>query len=786
VSLSLIYKEKVSKIKPILWYGQPVILKYREIFSILKDRISSDILDIFLIPDIQTDSLSGATPIKWFSNRYKQLKPYHSFDKKEQEIINDIFKNKIIIIENLIKELKSSSNQEEQELADFLSNILEIPTIDYIFSDGKNIALAFWSFKSIETQYKDFSIRKLIPTSITSIPSQQEPPKEIKEETITNSIPKEDIKSNSNRVLKILLAVLLSLIVILVTIIAYKYIKEYFNKKVDTVEVIDENDTLKKSVVSGGLIITLKEDVDINKFAIRIKQSYPDIEIIEKQIEIGVVKLQVPNSKVQFFQKTLSKDRDILSIKKERIYSSSYIPNDSGFQKQKKNWGFQAINAFKAWDITKGKKSILIAIIDVGFDITHSEIDNNIKSTQNIVENSKISDSYKYDIALHGTHVSAIAGGEIDNRLGVSGVAPNCSLLLLQVGSSKTGIMSENSIIKAIIYAINHGADVINISLGSKFNFDFNRLNITQKETIREIYKRDTISEEILWKRIYNYAKRKNVTIVTASGNDNMYSDIDPMKRSQDIISVGATNSNGKRAEYSNYGSNVVISAPGSDIYSAVPNGAFAYLSGTSIASPFVAGAVALIKSINPNLTPIEIKNILIKTGKTINTNPNTPIGKLIQLDKLIKSAKNRPDIYHRNRELKERLEECRGQKEKRKFIIPPKPKDFKFAKGLWRSTSDIRDGKTQKPIQLYFNLEDNGKGKLEVHLSNGDICSAYIELSFNNHILSIIQKSNAVCEKENKAFNKYKFHCKSENNQDAICNANGLNRFTFGLRKVD
>ncbi len=769
MSLTLVHKEKVSKIRPILWYGQPVILQYRKVFSILEDRISPDIVDIFLVPDIESDALKGTLPIKWFSDRYRNLRPYYDFDKKQQQKIERLFEESVVKIEMLIDDLRESEDEDEQELADFLANILEIPKIDYIFFDGKNIALAFWSFKSVQTKYKDFSIRKVIQSSTP----KKEKSDEVKESIDTPPLLPIEDKKNS----KIWLIILLLLMVF--GAIGYCYYNRCnFNEEFK--EVIYKNDSLRTSVVSGGLKLVLKEGVEISEFEKKIKNSYPNIEIVEKNEIIGVVIVKVPNEEIELFEEKLSKERDIISVSKERIFSSSYIPNDTGFQGQKKKWGFEAIKAFKAWDTTRGKKSILIAIIDVGFDTNHPELQENIRITRDIVGDSTISTSFIAKNVEHGTHVSSIVAGVADNSLGVSGVCPNCSLLPIQVGSSKTALIREGSVIKAILYAVDHGADIINISLGSKFNLDFSKLSKQKKQTIREIYKQSTIAEEIIWKRVYRYARKKNIVVLVAGGNDNMYSDIDPMNRSSDAISVGAVDSNIKRAKYSNYGSNIKISAPGSHVYSAMPNGDFAYMSGTSMATPFVAGAVGLVKSLNPNLTPMEIRDLLVESGKKIDTASETQIGRLIQLDKLVELARDRDEAYSE-------LKRCREKdNNSRKFVIPSKPKDFKFAKGLWKSSSAIQDLTNNRPIELYFNLEDNGRGKIEIHQENGDICSAYLELSFDRHILAITQKGNAVCEKSNEAFSPYKFSCESNNNREAICKANGNNQFSFRLKRVD
>ena len=132
--------------------------------------------------------------------------------------------------------------------------------------------------------------------------------------------------------------------------------------------------------------------------------------------------------------------------------------------------------------------------------------------------------------------------------------------------------------------------------------------------------------------------------IVLAGGNEDLLIGLDPMQRSEDVVKVVALDKNLAKANFSNYcknwnNKNTFISAPGVAIYSAIPNNQFQSMDGTSMAAPIVTGAIALIKSVNPNLKNKEILKILRETSKPLADRSCPP---LLQIDTALKKAKNR------------------------------------------------------------------------------------------------------------------------------------------------
>lgn len=209
--------------------------------------------------------------------------------------------------------------------------------------------------------------------------------------------------------------------------------------------------------------------------------------------------------------------------------------------------------------------------------------------------------------ALHGTHVSGIIAAQNDNNVGIDGICKTAKIMTLR--AVPDGDEYDKDVALSIIYAVDNGAKVINMSFGKR------------------------VSPEKYWvDRAFEYAAKKDVLLVHAAGNDNKNIDSLPNypsaelvafggKIAENLITVGASSDpridNGKMvAEFSNYGKrNVDVFAPGVKIYATLPGKTtFGYLSGTSMASPVVAGIAAMIRAYFPNLSAVEVKDIIEKS----------------------------------------------------------------------------------------------------------------------------------------------------------------------------
>jgi subtilisin family serine protease len=218
----------------------------------------------------------------------------------------------------------------------------------------------------------------------------------------------------------------------------------------------------------------------------------------------------------------------------------------------------------------------------------------------------------------HGTHVGGIVGAIRNNGKGLDGVADN--VLLMAVRVVPDGDERDKDVANAIRYATDNGAKVINMSFGKPYS--------PNKKVVDDAIQ---------------YAISKDVVLVHAAGNDALNVDVEPsfypngidLKKSgkpNSWIEVGASGSKDNEnlvAPFSNYGKNTVdVFAPGVQIYSTIPGSKYDFFDGTSMASPVVAGLAALIRSYYPNLTAVQIKEIIIKSVTKV-THPVRVQGKL-------------------------------------------------------------------------------------------------------------------------------------------------------------
>jgi subtilisin family serine protease len=258
------------------------------------------------------------------------------------------------------------------------------------------------------------------------------------------------------------------------------------------------------------------------------------------------------------------------------------------------------IRAAEAWEETRGVKEVLIAIIDSGIDLLHPDIRAKIRSSGRDFVNN---DFDATDDHGHGTHVAGIAAAATNNNEGIAGVAWNCEVLPLKV-IDKEGSGLYSWVAEAIIWAADNKADVINLSIGG------DEPSQTLESALR-------------------YAYEKNVTIIAAAGNDGgpvLY----PAAYDNYCLAVAATDYNDTRPEWSNFGPEIDVAAPGVKVVSLVPTWYFGpgslpygYGSGTSMAAPHVAGLAALLKSLKPWLKAREIMDIIRYSSEDVNALQN-------------------------------------------------------------------------------------------------------------------------------------------------------------------
>jgi thermitase len=269
----------------------------------------------------------------------------------------------------------------------------------------------------------------------------------------------------------------------------------------------------------------------------------------------------------------LKEDPNVVYAEPNYIRSVCVTPNDPKFSWQ---WGLSKISAEPAWDIEKGRGSVIIAIVDTGIDYNHEDLSGKVIKGYDFVN----SDTDPADDHGHGTHIAGIAGAVTNNGIGVAGLAWNCKLLAIKCLNSE-GKETDDSCARAVQYAADYGADVINMSWGGT----------DHSETL---------------KTACDYAYNRGCLLVAAAGNDGEDVKYYPAAYSN-VIAVAATDSSDKKAWFSNYGDWIDVAAPGDDIYSTEPGNDYWYDSGTSQATPYVAALCALLFSKHPSWTNTQV-----------------------------------------------------------------------------------------------------------------------------------------------------------------------------------
>ncbi|MGD9886475.1 MAG: S8 family serine peptidase [Bacilli bacterium] len=234
-------------------------------------------------------------------------------------------------------------------------------------------------------------------------------------------------------------------------------------------------------------------------------------------------------------------------------------------------YALSLMDTYDAWQLTLGNANVVVAIIDTGIDIYHNEFIGKISTISYNSKSKTVGLSQVIDDQGHGTMVAGVIAATKGNNIGIAGIAPSSTLLVIKANEPNEGSFLDSSVIEGIYYAADHGADIINMSLGSPY-------------------------ANPLTKAALEYARSKGVLIVAASGNDSVSTPYYPASFDT-TISVSAIDQTKLLASYSNYGPNISVSAPGTNIYTTVKGNTYGYGSGTSLAAPQVSGVLALMSA---------------------------------------------------------------------------------------------------------------------------------------------------------------------------------------------
>jgi subtilisin family serine protease len=387
-------------------------------------------------------------------------------------------------------------------------------------------------------------------------------------------------------------------------------------------------------VIPYELVVLLEDGETVGSF----KESVAGkgIKVVGSIPNFNIVQIEVPADKREALMDELNQNPLVKSVSYQTVYSTDSSLNDPALNNDDiwDDWGLEAIGAEEAWKITRGDPDIIIAVVDSGVLLNHEELKGKIVAPVSVFSGDSRQVGSPEGL-MHGTHVAIVAAGSGNNGLGTSGVAPDCRIMPVQVLLEGSG--SYTQILVGIDYAVRNGARVINLSLGKNLGGLFDLHDEYRDPGFRDsaqsyLLRRRTADETSL-NIIMTAAEASGVTVVVASGNDNLPGDFGDLCYNQFTLGVGNVGQYADGvitpASSSNYGFMVRVSAPGTNIYSGdgEPGGSgYQWLTGTSMAAPYVTGLAALVASVNPGLKPHEIRQVIIDSSISNNLDKSAPI----------------------------------------------------------------------------------------------------------------------------------------------------------------
>ncbi len=329
--------------------------------------------------------------------------------------------------------------------------------------------------------------------------------------------------------------------------------------------------------------------------------------------DIGVTEVEVTEDDLAEATVKLEADTNVESAVKDYIVEPDFVPRDPDYAHPARSWWLRRIRAEQVWDIIRLKRPpyVTIAVIDSGFQ-KHPDLKKVfIKALARNYTDEPISAQPR-----HGNHVTGVIAMK-SNTIGLVGISPRTYVVPMKV-------RTVGHIAQAIRAAADiRGVKAISISMGYKWKkTDQNRAAAGQPPLTQA--QRQAISDEadLVLMPAVRAAKDKGVLVVHSAGNDGGFASSNMMNDGYDLITVAASRPTDRLATFSNSGTPVTIMAPGQWIWSTVGDGDWKSLSGTSMSTPVVAGTIALMRALNGELEPDDIRGLLQKSSDSVGDGP--------------------------------------------------------------------------------------------------------------------------------------------------------------------
>jgi subtilisin family serine protease len=257
---------------------------------------------------------------------------------------------------------------------------------------------------------------------------------------------------------------------------------------------------------------------------------------------------------------------------------------------QASQWGLSAVRAVQAWTAGDAGDQV-VAVIDSGVDLAHPDLSAALVPGRDLVDG----DGTPSDENGHGTHVAGIVAGIAGNGIGGAGAGLRARVMPVRVLDA-SGSGSSSKVAEAVVWAVDNGATVLSLSLGGPKN------------------------DAVLASAV-QYAHSRRVPVVAAMGNDGLTGNpVNYPAALPGVVAVGAVDYYRLRPAFSNTGSHVALVAPGVDVLSTVRGGGYGSMTGTSMATPFVSAAAALLRSTSPALTPTQVRSALLRSATDLGS----------------------------------------------------------------------------------------------------------------------------------------------------------------------
>ncbi len=406
-----------------------------------------------------------------------------------------------------------------------------------------------------------------------------------------------------------------------------------------------EGESQTHASVPGQLVVAFESNVTpamrsllANKFGVKISQYYP-------QTNMALLELQ-PGMNVDVAAQQWTTLPEVKLAEPNFLFEKDRVPNDPFLNDQ---WGLNNIgqipffgttdadiDAFEGWDISVGSSSVVVAVIDTGIDLNHPDLRDNIYVNTGEIANNGIDDDgngYIDDVSGwdtanndndptdtdgHGTHVSGIVAAVGDNNFGVTGVSWNTKILPIKAGDPTFSLAALVGATDVMLTYKSRGVNIV-ASNNSYGGTAFSGIQFLAAQQ----------------------ATNAGILMVTSAGNSSSNTDFVQHYPSNfdlpEVISVAASDPDDQLAVFSSFGKQTVdLAAPGVQILSTIPGG-WTYQDGTSMASPMVTGVAAILKALEPSLTALQVKNLILSSVDPVaNLAPVVLTGGRLNLRKAI------------------------------------------------------------------------------------------------------------------------------------------------------